>query len=644
MEKFYIGAAYYPEVWKESEEEKDIARMKELGVNCVRIGEFAWGKMEPEEGKFDFDWLHRVVDRCHKAGIDVIMCTPTCTPPRWLLDKYEETRRVNSNNVREEVSSRCHPCKTNKKMREKNAVITERLAKEFGKHPAVVGWQLDNEIYPVGCYCQDCIRAFRQYLKEKYGTIQNVNEKWGMARWSLDYKDFDAVLPPRDGQWRHPSLLVEWTRFHSRQIFTYLQEQAKIIRKYSAAPIGTDMMRTNMLSYYEMNAELDVVQYNHYEPARQLPDTAFAYDFLRCVKEKPFWVTETQVGWNGSEFAEYGYRPVGACYANTWLPFAKGASCNLYWLFRTHPNGQELAHGALVSTAGRPYRVSEEVTRAAKELKRCENVLAQTKIVSRIALHYSSTAVKNFAYAPFMKGFDYREALVCKFYGAFRHYNIDVIDTPHSLDGYDVLLSPFLATADENGLKERVTDWVERGGKWIVGPMSDIMTDYASKYTDAPYSFLEELAGVYTKYQLPVGNDVYRAKTKGGTVFSLSDCYDAYELRGAESLAEYDGGEFNGMPVVTRKKVGKGEVIVLGSVLPHEQLRQLTGIAPLAQASENVSLTLRSGEKSVLIAVETENKAGELQLGGKYRDLLSGALLEGKIEVSPYAVLILREE
>ena len=645
MRKIYVGAAYYPEMWAEEEIDKDIAQMKELGVNCVRVGEFAWGKMEPREGEFDFSWLKTAVDKCYAAGIVTVMCTPTCTPPRWLLDAYEETRGVNAQNVRAEVSSRCHPCKTSTVMREKNAIIVERLAKEFGSHPGVIGWQIDNEIFPYGdgCYCPLCVAAFREYLQKKYGTIERLNAAWGMVRWSLEYKDFDAVLPPRAGQWRHPSLCTEWFRFQCAQIDSYVHAQAAIIRAYSSAPIGTDMMRTNHFGYYEINEKLDVVQYNHYEPADLLPGTAFAYDFLRCVKDKPFWVTETQVGWNGSEFAEFGYRPVGACYVNTWLPVAKGAEMNSYWLFRSHPNGHELAHGALLSTSGRPYRVSEEVRHAAKDFKACSAFLTESEIRAKIALHYSSTAMKNFVAAPMVKGFDYRESVMRKFYDAFRHYNVDVIDTPHTLDGYDVLFSPFLTTVDENGLKERVIDWVQNGGTWIVGPMSDIMTDYTSKYTNAPYSFLEEFAGVYTRYQLPVANDLFRAKGREGEEFPLSDCYDAYELRGAHSLAEYCSGEFCGFSVIAEREIGKGKVILLGSVVPQEVLRRLAGVLPIAEASSNVVLTERSGGHTGIIAVETENESGYIVLNKKYRDLLSGLVLTGRVSVAPYTVYVLEE-
>lgn len=647
MEKILVGAAYYPEMWEESEVEKDIVRMREAGVNTVRVAEFAWGKMEPEEGKFDFGWLERAVGKLGDAGIGVVMCTPTCTPPRWLLNKYLETRMVYADGTRTEVFSRCHPCKSSPVMREKNRIIVTELAKRFGAHPAVIGWQIDNEIFPYneGCYCPLCQSGFRAYLKEKYGTVQNLNEKWGMHRWSLEYGSFEDVIPPVRGRWEHPSLQSEWTRFHCKNIVSFVNEQAEILHAYTKTPVGTDMMATNLLSYEDMNEKLDVAQYNHYEPAAELGRMTFAYDFLRTVKDKPFWVTETQAGWNGSTFAEFGYRPEGACYANTWLPVARGGEMVEYWHFRAHPNGHELAHGALFNTAGRAYRVTGEIARAAKEFEACRDLLTRTQVRARVAIHYSSTAVINSVNAPMLKNFDYRATLIDKVHAAFRHMNVDVIETGHALDGYEVVVSPFLSTADEKGLRGRITEWVKAGGTWIVGPMSDIMTEYSSKYTDAPHSFLEELAGVYAKYDLPVANGEYAAKWTGfeGAI-GLSACYSAYELRGAAALAVYTNGEFAGMPVITENKVGKGKVILLGSLPDCATLQALTQRFALLPASDNLVLTERTGEQNAIIAVETQGKEGLLITDGKRKDVLSGRTLDGSVSVRPYEVLVLVKE
>lgn len=648
MKQIYIGAAYYPEMWEESELEKDVERCKSLGVNTLRVAEFAWGKMEPREGEFDFSWLERVVDKLYENGINTVMCTPSATPPRWLLNKYPETRMVMHDLIRADVSSRCHTCKTSAVMREKNRIIVTEMAKAFAGHKGIIGWQIDNEIFPYsnGCYCENCKAAFREWLKGKFGSIEALNQAWGMTRWSLCYDGFADIEPPYPNQWRHPSLRKAWHDFQCRQIKTYVDEQADILHSYGCQNVGTDMMAQNYLSYYDVNEKLDVVQFNHYNPAKDLPETAFSYDFLRSVKDKPFWVTETQVGWNGSEYAECGYRPVGNCYANTWLPVAKGAEMNLYWLFRTHPNGHELAHGALYSSAGRQYHVSEEVKRASEDFVKCKAFLTETKIKSKIALHYSSTAMNCFEAAPLIKNFDYRATLVKNYYSAFRHYNIDVIDTPHSLKGYEAVISPFLAYIDED-LKNRVVEWVKAGGTWIVGPMSDIMDRNVSKYTTAPYSFLEEFAGVYTKYQKPVANDVFKARWRDGEECKISLCYDAYEFDENDpnilSLARYEGDEFDGLSVVTQRKVGKGRVILVGSVLAPGDILRLVNRAPIAEASENVILTERTGRQNGIIAVETENRKGYIVLDGEYTELLTGKKLKGKMEITPYQTLVMRK-
>ena len=649
---YYLGVAYYPELWDKSEIEKDVKRMKDAGINCVRVGEFAWGEMERKEGEYDFSLFKYMLDLLYENGIYTVMCTPSCTPPRWAFEKYPDARRVRSEGYRKiqvEHSGRVHSCKSHKGIRQLNVRIAEKMAEALGTHPGLIGWQIDNELYPYdyGCYCDNCIKEFRIYLKNKYGTIENLNEKWGMHRWSLDYDNFDQIIPPSAETWEHPSRQTEWLFFQNNLIYSYVEEQAEAIRKHSKAPIGTDMMNTEeLLSYSKMNRFLDVVQHNHYNAPEDLYKSLFYYDFARTLKDRPFWVTETQVGWNGS-FAGYaGYRTSGHNYINSLAPIAKGAEMNLYWLYRSHRAGHELGHGAMLSSCGRPNSAGISTKKLSLDLEKAKDFLEGSKVKSKIALTYSATSVVDFRYFPIIADLDrhVEERLIQNFYDAFRHHNIDVIETEKALDGYDVIMSPMLANLDDDGFKDRILEFVENGGTWIVGPLTDVMTEYAAKYEHAPYSILEELCGVYTKYQIPFENEAYTAKLNDGTEFKIALGCDAYELKGAESLATYANvPDLEGLSAIARNRVGKGQVIILGTAPDKDVLLKLVNKAPNAEASRNVCVVKREGDRNGLIAFELEGKDGYIVLDKEYYDIINGKKVSGKLEIASYSALFLEE-
>lgn len=650
----YIGAAYYPEVWPIEEIDKDISMMKEIGLNCARIGEFAWGSMEPREGEFDFSWLKSVIGKLADAGIATVVCTPTNTPPKWLTDKYPETLLTFSTGVKAWFGARNHVCKTSPIMREKNRIIVEKMCEALKGVEGIIGWQIDNEVSYIdeglyggadGCYCELCAEKFQKYLKEKYKTIENLNSLWVTARWSQQYSSFEDILPPKRGLWRHPSLYTEWLRFSSGNLASYVAEQSGIIKKYFDVPVGTDMRPTMDVDYYKMHRSLDIVQYNHYDLPQDIWRPSLWFDFCRPIIDKPFWNTETLVSWNGSHYAEWVYRPENNCYINAWLPVAKGGEMNLYWLWRAHAAGHELMHGAVLSSSGRFDHAAGEIKRASEEFGKCADFLNNTKIKSEIALHFSATACANFKSVPWVKGNAYDDdGVPSRFHRALLHYNVDLIDTEHSLEGYKVIISPLLTTVDENGLKQRITEWVKDGGVWIVGPLSDIMTDYAAKYTNAPYSFLEEFAGIYVKYSLAMQSDKFKAVWHDNRELPVDFCYDGFELKGAESLAKYTAECLKGLSAVAQKRIGKGKVIVLGTEIPAWALLELVGLPPVAEASENVELVERQGGgMRGIICMELYNREGWVKLDGEYVDLIGGKMLTGKITLRPYQVLALKK-
>ena len=522
------------------------------------------------------------------------------------------------------------------------------MAKEFGKDKFIIGWQIDNEMYPNDCRCPICTKKFQNWLKEKYVTIENLNKSWGMERWSLFFTSFDSVILP-DAGWNHPSLSSAWDHFMSDSVVEFSNEQVDIIRQYSNAPVGTDMMPLPDLSFYDTAKKLDILQFNHYQGEGELYKAAFWFDYIRAIKNLPYWLTETAIGWNGATQAS-DCRPINFCYANSWLSYAAGGEMNLYWHWRAHKNGHELGHGAVLTSSGRKTFKTREIEKLAKELQKAADFLSDTEIKPQTALHYSYTASNILKHAPIIQGLNYLAQVRDSFYlplACDNHINMDVIDHPHSVDGYNYIFSPFLCTLDNYDLRDRMLGWVKSGGTWIVGPSTDIMNAYSTKYIHAPFGILEDICGLFCAEQLPSANLSQSMVWYDGTTAEGGVCYDAFRIAdeaNVQSLITYDEGPFKGLSAATETTYGDGKIILLGTVLSRESIKKLIKYLNIetVKASENVHVINRTGKNTEgIIALELNGRNGYLQLDGEYIDLISGKKISGKMKLMPYDVKVL---
>ena len=650
----YLGAAYYPEAWPPEQVDEDIRLMLDAGLNVVRIAEFAWSSMEPEEGRFDLDWLHRVVDKFGAAGIATIMCTPSCTPPAWLTEKYPEVVIVNHAGVRAQHGFRRHVCPNNSVYRELCARITRKLAEEFGHDERVIGWQIDNEVdlwEGWGCYCNLCVQLFREGLRQKFGTIESLNTAWGTNVWSQTYQSFSQIPAPRPDLHHHPSLLTAWILFQNESLVDYVGHQAAILHQHVSQPVGTDMMPVLGVSYEQMHRNLDIVQYNHYDSMDNLWRQVFWMDYVRPFKEVPFWNTETSTCWNGGTIAN-GYREQGFCRANSWLPIALGAEANLYWLWRSHWSGQESMHGSVVSSCGRPLHMMEEVREVSRGFKAAAGFLNGTRPAAPgLAVHLSTLAWAQFRFQPIVSGFNYVDTMATRVYRPLMdvHLRADLIDPAAPLDAYRVVFTSFLPALGESGLWERLRHWIEAGGTWVAGPLSDVRTLEGTKSAQAPFGCLEEWAGVFCKYELPGDPRDFALQWFDGEESHGSLWYAGFETRGTKSLAVYTEGPLEGLAAATETPVGKGRIILLGTQLLPEDLQRLMlqltsqcGIHPAAEATSNLLVVPREGEAGTgAVVIEIENRPGRLMLPAPAQDALTGMAYSGSVEFCPYQVMVL---
>ncbi len=652
----YFGAAYYPEAWPPAQTTADIALMKKAGLNVMRVAEFAWSRLEPREGQYELAWLHEVIRKLGKAGIATLLCTPTATPPIWLTRRYPEVLFVDQTGTADQHGARRHVCPNNPVYRDQVSRIVTRMGREFGRNANVIGWQIDNEIYPKGqrgCCCPVCHRLFQEAMRARYGTIDALNAAWCNALWSQDYTSFSDLPVPRVGTGHHPSLLTAWMQVQSDSYVAFSNHQADLLHRFTQAPVGTDMMPTLGVSYEAVHRKLDLVQFNHYNTMENLWQAPFWMDLCRPLKPRPFWNTETSTCWNGGTAAN-GYREPGFCRANSWLPFALGGEANLYWLWRAHGAGQELMHGSVVSSAGRPLHIFDDVREVAAGLRKAGPFLRATRPApSGLAVHYSTFAWNLFEFQPMVKGFNYRQSLLHAIYQPLTraHFRPDLIDPAAELAPYRLVVSPFLPALDEAGLRARLWRWIRAGGTWIAGPFTDTRNLDAAKFQTGPYGSLEDWAGVRVRYEIPGDPRSFGLRWKDGHESQGALWYDSYELRGGRALAAYTEGPMKGLAAVVERKIGKGRLILLGTQLAAEDYQGLlrdaasgAAVTPAADASPDLLVVPREGRGGRgRVAIETGNRPATLKLERPVVNLLTGRTHREVLSLPPFGVAVLKE-
>jgi beta-galactosidase len=347
-----IGTAWYPEYYAESEWDRDLGHIAEAGITAVRFGEFAWSQIEPEPGRFDTAWMERALAAFERHGISAVIGTPTATPPIWLAEQHPETLPVGDNGRRMVFGARQHRCYNADAYRRHSEQVVDHLARTFGHHPAVIGWQIDNEIggEAKACYCEVCGAAFRQWLKERYESIDELNRRWGTAFWSQTYQRFEQIpIPLRTTlqlMLKHnPSLMLEWMRFHSQVMVDFCHEQARVLRRHTAPgiPILTNYDAFDWgenIDFCRLFDGLDRVGFDLYSD--QDDKIAFYCDLMHDVLDRPFW------------FMEYGTGS-GKLASELDAIAASGTVEKLFFFkFRPFPWGQEQGTRALRSVTGAP--------------------------------------------------------------------------------------------------------------------------------------------------------------------------------------------------------------------------------------------------------------------------------------------------
>ncbi|MGB8473383.1 MAG: beta-galactosidase [Candidatus Acidiferrum sp.] len=647
-----LGTAWYPEQWPESRWDADLTLMQHAGIHMVRIGEFAWSRMEPTEGHYDLDWLDRAISAAARHGIYTVLGTPTATPPAWLTQKYPETLRMYEDGRRAEHGNRQQFNFANPKYRELARGIAEQMAKRFGHNPWVLGWQIDNEYSDVS-FDPETKARFQQWLKARYKTLANLNARWTTAYWSETYFDWNQI--PIQTGYGNPGLLLSWKRFVSDTWRSYQKNQLDVIRANSDP---RQFITTNMMGWfdgydhYTVSQDLDLASWDdyvgegHLDPAKN----GAAHDLTRGFKRKNFWVMETQPG-------SVNWAPInnsldkGEVRAMAWHDVGHGADTVSYWQWRSDLNGQEQYHGTLVGPDGTPVPLYPEIQQIGREFAKASPVLAGTTVRSEVAILHSYDSRWAIKWQKHNDKYD-PVAEIISYYKPLRAIaqSIDILPPIDSLNQYKLVAAPGLNVISD-AIAKNLIAYVRQGGHLVLGQRSGMKDEDNSLQRERQPGPLVDLLGGRVEQYYALLNPV---PVEGQ--FGAGECSLWAELLSAkdsdtEVLERYgkSNGWLDGQPAAITRKVGKGRITYIGAWLDDagmaaaaKWMTDISGVKPaFGPVPDGVEVYPRYGARgTVFILVNFSKTEQSVSLPTTMNDVLEGGTKQS-VTLPVYGVAVL---
>ncbi|WP_169081782.1 beta-galactosidase [Paenibacillus sp. PL91] len=654
-----MGVDYYPEHWEQTMWEQDAKLMRETGVSLVRVAEFAWSRLEPEEGGYDFSWLDEAIDVFDRQGIKVVIGTPTCTPPNWLVNRFSDVIPVDAVLHPRYPGIRGHRCYNSPSMRLFSERIVEKLAMHYSNHPAVISWQIDNEFSLNECHCESCNQQFRRWLSDKYGSLDAINEAWGTVVWSGEYSSWDQITTPLGGTaYKNPSYLLDYKRFETDSVVEFQQLQGNILRQYCPGHFVTHNIWSYPMSldYYKLCKRLDFASLDYYpntSPEKAVSSGysgALTLDLTRGIKRSPFWIMETISGPPGCWFPMWRTPQPGFIRAYAWQCIARGADTLVHFRWRSAPFGAEQFWHGLIDHSNVPGRRFEEYRMLCDEVNRLSPVLAGSEVLGEAAVLHSHDLYNAFAIQPQAEGMDYFDNLKL-YHRALTKSGIltDVVNTTDDLDRYRLIIAPSLYLLDEN-LADKLKNCVKNGAILILTNRTGVKNLNNVCWIHPLPGQLAEAAGVTVTEYDPVGNDVHTIRMTDGKTHTCSQWCDILEPAGAETIAWYENDFFAGKPAVTVHAWGEGKVYYIGTVAEESFYLDLfgkaadeAGLTRFTGLPEGVQISIRrKGTARYLFVLNLTRKKQTVKLGGAYLSLLREESVGPAIDLDPYAVEIVK--
>ena len=668
MTKFFdrilFGGDYNPNQWPKEIWEEDIRIFKKASINSATVNVFSWAKIQPSENCYDFEELDQIIEKLSTEGFDIVLATSTAALPAWMFKKYPEVARTDYDGRHHKFGQRHNACPNSLVYQTYAERLATKLAERYGENPQVTCWHINNE-YGGECYCDNCEKAFRVWLKDKYHTIEALNKAWNMEFWGHTVYEWNEIVLPNalsEGigydKTAFAGISIDYRRFNSDSLLkNYMMERDAIRKIDSTTPITTNLMGTfKGLDYFKWAKEMDLVSWDNY-PSYNTPWSlvAMTHDLMRGLKQQPFMLMEqtpSQQNWQPYN----SLKKPGQMRAQSYQTIAHGADTIQYFQLRRSIGACEKFHGAVIEHVGHEdTRVFRETAALGAELAQLSDIIgtqtqAQVAVIfdwdNYWALEYTSGPTVDLKYVE----------QIHRYYRYFYDQNIavDLVPVDADLSKYKLVAAPVLYMIKE-GMQERLTDFVKQGGALLTTYMSGIVDQSDNVHLGGYPGPLRELSGIWVEeidaLAPEQSNGVSLVNEElTGTSNLVSDLI---HLENAEALAHYTSNFYAGMPAVTKNTFGDGTVYYFGGQLEVQLQDQLfktiveeTGITPVIEEATKLEIACReNAEAKFFVIINFHEEAQPLpeMFVGK-TDLLTGEVLSSEMMLAQYTTYIVKEE
>lgn len=663
-DKIAYGGDYNPEQWPEETWDEDMRLLKLAHIDTLTLNVFSWAALQPAEDEYRFEKLDKIMELAKHNDMNVCLATSTAAHPAWMARKYPDILRTDFNGIKRKFGFRHNSCPNSPTYRKYSVRLAEKLAERYQNYDNIIGWHIANE-YGGECYCENCEKAFRVWLKKRYGTLDELNRAWNTSFWGHTFYDWEEIVLP-DHRTEHfneeqtvaQAISIDYRRFNSDSILDCFRLEYEAVKKYTPdIPVTTNMMEGTYkaLDYQKWGGYMDFISWDNY-PSNEdsFSRIAFNHDLMRGVGNgKPFVLMEQTPSAQNWQPVNALKRP-GVMRLWSYQAVAHGADAVLFFQLKRSIGSCEKYHGAVIDHAGHENtRVFREVAELGKELDKLGGEILGASGAAEVALMFDW---ENWWAIEYSAGPSVRLKYVdeiMKYYTALHEQNIpvDIVGQEKDLSGYKVVIAPVLYMT-KPGVDEYIRSFVQNGGTFVTTFFSGyvdendlvILGGYPGRLRDILGIWVEEIDALPDTKQ---NSFVYEGKT-----YSAEMLCDIMHLEGAKALAEYQEDFYAGTPVVTCNSLGEGEAYYVGTRSEEafykkliQEICEKQKVYPAAETPSGVEAVERFRNDEHYLFLLNHNETGEkISVPGVCVDLLTGKSYQKKeqLELVKKGVAILK--